>query len=39
VPTDVRYCGLKVDLQVLEQDFGASRNISFTPALELTLGG
>ncbi len=39
VPTDVRYCGLKVDLQVLEQDFGASRNISFTPGLELTLGG
>jgi hypothetical protein len=39
VPTDVRFCGLKVDLQVLEQDFGASRNISFTPGLELTLGG
>src|SRR5262249_41182824 len=39
VPTDVRYCGLKIDLQMLEQDFGASRKISFTPGLELTLGG
>jgi hypothetical protein len=39
VPTDVRYCGLTFDLQALELDFGASRHISFTPGLEMTLGG
>jgi hypothetical protein len=39
VPTDVRYCGLTFDLQCLELDFGASRHISFTPGLEMTLGG
>jgi hypothetical protein len=39
VPTDVRYCGLQFDLQCLELDFGASRHISFTPGLEMVLGG
>ena len=39
VPTDVRYCGLTFDLQCLELDFGATRHISFTPGLEMTLGG
>jgi FG-GAP repeat protein len=39
VPTDVRYCGLTFDLQCLELDFGASRHISFTPGLEMVMGG
>lgn len=39
VPTDLRYCGLQFDLQCLELDFGASRHISFTPGLEMVLGG
>jgi len=40
VPTDVRYCGLEIDMQCLELDPGTPpRNISFTPGLQLILGG
>jgi len=38
VPCDNGLCGLKVLLQALEMDPGASRGVSFTPGLELTLG-
>jgi Tol biopolymer transport system component len=38
IPCDPTLCGLVIDLQVIEFDAGASRGISFTPALELSLG-
>jgi len=37
-PADDSLCGLEVDLQVLEVDPGASKDISFTPGLKLILG-
>jgi hypothetical protein len=39
LPSDILLCGLELDLQVLEADPGASHGISFTPGLELLLGG
>jgi hypothetical protein len=38
LPTDGGLSGLEIDLQCLELDPGASRNISFTPGLALLLG-
>jgi Tol biopolymer transport system component len=39
VPGDLDLCGLSIYLQALELDFGASHRISFTPGLQLVLGG
>ncbi len=39
VPLDVTLMGLEYDVQALELDPGASKGISFTPGLELILGG
>ncbi|MFO0980863.1 MAG: calcium-binding protein [Planctomycetota bacterium] len=39
IPCDGALCGMSVFAQVLELDPGASRGISFTPGLELRLGG
>jgi hypothetical protein len=38
VPCDSSLCGLAVHLQALEVDAGASKGLSFTPGLKLTLG-
>jgi hypothetical protein len=38
IPCDQIFCGLSFYLQVLEIDPGASKGISFTPGLRLTLG-
>ncbi|MEW6745176.1 MAG: SBBP repeat-containing protein [Planctomycetota bacterium] len=39
VPCDPAFCGAHLYLQVLELDPGASQGVSFTPGLELILGG
>jgi hypothetical protein len=39
IPCDAALVGVSVDLQVLESDAGASAGVSFTPGLELLLGG
>jgi hypothetical protein len=39
IPADMSLCGLAVFLQVMEIDPGASKGVSFTPGLELDLGG
>jgi uncharacterized repeat protein (TIGR03803 family) len=39
IPDDESLCGLHVDAQVLEFDPGAAQGVSFTPGLELVLGG
>jgi hypothetical protein len=38
LPCDSFFCGLEIDLQALEADPGASKSISFTRGLRLTLG-
>lgn len=38
VPDDPALCDQAFDLQVLEQDPGASHGVSFTPGLALLLG-
>jgi len=38
ISNDPAFCGLTVDLQVLESDSGASKGVSFTPGLELVFG-
>jgi Tol biopolymer transport system component len=38
VPLDPAFCGLQLDLQVLELDAGAQFGISFTPGLEWVVG-
>jgi hypothetical protein len=37
LPCDSALCGAKLDLQAVETDAGASRGVSFTRGLELTL--
>jgi hypothetical protein len=39
VPCDTLLAGITIDLQALEVDPGASRGVSFTPGLEMVLGG
>jgi hypothetical protein len=39
VPCDTTLCDVKIFLQALEIDPGASKGISFTPGLKLVLGG
>jgi len=36
---DSQFAGLAIYLQVLEVDPGASQGVSFTPGLQLVLGG
>ena len=38
IPRDSEWCGLTIDLQLLEADPGAPHKISFTPGLELVVG-
>lgn len=38
VPGDPALCSIEIAVQVLEQDPGASRGVSFSKGLELTLG-
>jgi hypothetical protein len=38
LPDDDALCGLEIDLQAIESDSGAARNVSFTPGLALVLG-
>ncbi|MFO0982924.1 MAG: hypothetical protein U1E76_14530 [Planctomycetota bacterium] len=39
LPCDGSLCGLPVNIQALEMDPGASKGVSFTPGLQLVLGG
>jgi Tol biopolymer transport system component len=39
IPDDHELCGIAVDLQALEYDPGAANGVSFTPGLELVIGG
>jgi hypothetical protein len=39
MPCDTMLCGLTVNMQVLELDDGATKGVSFTRGLQLTLGG
>jgi cold shock CspA family protein len=38
IPNDGALCGFEIDLQAIESDPGATKGVSFTPGLELTLG-